>query len=86
MLAALHDLSLAALFCDRVYLLSEGRLVTGGTPEAVITTETVRHAYGADVLVIRHPESGSPHLIPRRAARSETNGAFRPPARPTPTS
>jgi ABC-type cobalamin/Fe3+-siderophores transport system ATPase subunit len=29
-LAALHDLSLAALFCDSVYLLSDGRIVTGG--------------------------------------------------------
>jgi iron complex transport system ATP-binding protein len=65
-LAALHDLSLAALFCDRVYLLADGMVVTGGTPEAVITTEMVRHAYGADVLIVEHPETGTPHLIPRR--------------------
>jgi iron complex transport system ATP-binding protein len=66
-LAALHDLSLAALFCDTVHLLADGRVVTGGTPEAVITTEMVRHAYGADVLVVEHPETGTPHLIPRRS-------------------
>lgn len=68
-LAALHDLSLAALFCDFVYLLADGLIVTGGTPEAVITTEMVRHAYGADVLIVEHPETGTPHLIPRRAER-----------------
>ena len=67
MLAALHDLSLAALFCDTVYLLTDGRIVTGGPPQTVITAETVRHAYGADVLVIEHPETGTPHLIPRRS-------------------
>jgi iron complex transport system ATP-binding protein len=67
-LAALHDLSLAALFCDTVYLLADGLVVTGGTPEAVITTETIRHAYGADVLIVEHPETGTPHLIPRRSA------------------
>jgi iron complex transport system ATP-binding protein len=68
-LAALHDLSLAALFCDTVYLLTDGMIVTGGPPASVITTEMVRHAYGADVLVIEHPETGTPHLIPRRSDR-----------------
>jgi iron complex transport system ATP-binding protein len=68
-LAALHDLSLAALFCDSVCLLAEGRIVTSGPPGSVITTEMVRHAYGADVLVVEHPETGTPHLIPRRSDR-----------------
>ncbi len=65
-LAALHDLSLAALFCDTVYLLADGRIVAGGHPRTVITAETVSHAYGADVLIVDHPETGTPHLIPRR--------------------
>jgi iron complex transport system ATP-binding protein len=68
-LAALHDLSLAALFCDTVCVLSDGVVVTSGPPKAVITVEMVRHAYGADVLVVEHPETGTPHLIPRRSPR-----------------
>jgi iron complex transport system ATP-binding protein len=68
-LAALHDLSLAALFCDTVCLLADGVIVMSGTPKAVITSEVVRHAYGADVLVVEHPDSGTPHLIPRRPSR-----------------
>jgi iron complex transport system ATP-binding protein len=71
-LAALHDLSLAALFCDTVYLLTDGHVVAGGPPAAVITAETVRHAYGADVLVVEHPEAGTPHLVPRRVRRLGT--------------
>jgi iron complex transport system ATP-binding protein len=71
-LAALHDLSLAALFCDAVYLLADGRIVTGGAPAAVITAEMVRHAYGADVLIVEHPDTGTPHLIQRRADRRAT--------------
>ena len=66
-LAAIHDLSLAALFCDTVHLIADGRIIAGGPPESVITAEMVRRAYGADVLVIEHPETGAPHLIPRRA-------------------
>ena len=45
---------------------TDGRIVAGGPPGHVITAETVRHAYGADVLVVDHPETGTPHLIPRR--------------------
>ena len=65
-LAALHDLSLAALFCGTVHVLAAGQIVAGGPPSAVITPATIRAAYGADVLVIQHPDSGTPHLIPRR--------------------
>jgi iron complex transport system ATP-binding protein len=65
-LAALHDLSLASLFCHTIHVLSEGQVVTAGPPGAVLTPETIRRAYGADVLVIEHPDTGTPHLIPRR--------------------
>jgi iron complex transport system ATP-binding protein len=79
-LAALHDLSLAALFCDSVYLLTDGHIVACGHPRTVITTETVRHAFGADVIIIDHPETGTPHLIPRRShpsAAAVTHGRAR---------
>lgn len=65
-LAAIHDISLAALFCDTVHLITGGQLVTGGPPHEVLTAANVRAAYGTEVLVIAHPESGTPHLIPRR--------------------
>jgi iron complex transport system ATP-binding protein len=67
-LAALHDLSLAALYCDEVHLLTDGRIVMSGPPDVVITSESVRHAYGADVLIVEHPDTGTPHLIPRRSS------------------
>jgi iron complex transport system ATP-binding protein len=75
-LAAIHDLSLAALFCDTVHLIAGGRIIAGGPPAAVITAEMVQHAYGTDVLVIEHPETGTPHLIPRRfpGAASSSSG------------
>jgi iron complex transport system ATP-binding protein len=65
-LAALHDLSLAALFCQSAYLLSGGRVILGGPPATVLTAPSILRAYGADVLVIDHPDTGTPHLIPRR--------------------
>jgi iron complex transport system ATP-binding protein len=84
-LAAIHDLSLAALFCDTVHLVAGGKLVAGGPPGAVITADIVGLAYGSDVLVIKHPETGTPHLIPRRARSTDpaapgtTHSAVPPP-------
>ena len=86
-LAALHDLSLAALFCHTIHVLRAGRIVSSGPPGAVLTPETIRRAYGADVLVIEHPDTGTPHLIPRRvqpATRPDTQTPTSgdPPAQP----
>jgi len=70
-LAALHDLSLAALYCDRVHLLHGGRVVAAGPPHEVITAETVAAVYRADVLVVEHPDTGVPQLLPRRSSLLE---------------
>jgi iron complex transport system ATP-binding protein len=69
-LAALHDLSLAGLFCDHVYLLDQGRVHSHGTPAEVITSAAVHDVYGADVHIVDHPDHGTPQLIPRRPARA----------------
>jgi iron complex transport system ATP-binding protein len=65
-LAAIHDLGLAALYCDTVYLLHEGRLVADGLPAKVITREAIQAVYDTDVAVIAHPDTGAPQLLPRR--------------------
>jgi iron complex transport system ATP-binding protein len=65
-LAALHELSLAALYCDSVHLLSEGRLIEHGLPCDVITASAIKAVYGADVVVVPHPDSGAPQPLPRR--------------------
>lgn len=44
-IAALHDLSLAARFCDRILLLHDGRLVADGTPEQVLTEKNLAQVY-----------------------------------------
>jgi iron complex transport system ATP-binding protein len=44
-IAVLHDLAMAARFCDRLILIHEGRLIADGAPEAVMTAEYLRHCY-----------------------------------------
>jgi len=48
-IAAMHDLSLSAMFCDRIILLHQGRMVADGTPQQVITVEIIKKVYGIDI-------------------------------------
>jgi iron complex transport system ATP-binding protein len=64
-LVILHDLNLAARYCDRLLLLHEGRPHLQGTPEEVLQAEPLRTVFGLDVLVQRHPERGHPLIIAR---------------------
>jgi len=59
----LHDLNLAAEFCDRLLMLCDGRVFASGRPEDVITVENVQRAYGTAVWVRRHPTSGRPYVL-----------------------
>ena len=50
-IAVLHDLTLAARYCDRLLLIDEGRIVADGTPADVLTAERLRAVYGIDAAV-----------------------------------
>ncbi|NMA15548.1 MAG: ABC transporter ATP-binding protein [Clostridia bacterium] len=54
-LTAIHDLNIAALYCDRIYVLKNGRVFTSGTPEEVLTPEIISEVYGIEADVRRHP-------------------------------
>jgi iron complex transport system ATP-binding protein len=45
-LAVLHDLNQAAAFCDRLYVMSAGRILVGGPPAHVLTPELISQVYG----------------------------------------
>ena len=52
LVAAMHDLTLAAQYADRVLLLSRGRIVADGTPGEVLTEDALAEHYGATVRVV----------------------------------
>ncbi|WP_324636103.1 ABC transporter ATP-binding protein [Bacillus velezensis] len=44
-LAALHDLEMAAYYCDYIYAIKNGEVYAQGTPEEVLTSETIEALY-----------------------------------------
>lgn len=71
--AAMHDLTLAGQFSDRLLLMSNGRAVVTGTPQTVLTEHTISEHYGASVQVL-HDAQGGVVVVPVRARR-ETDSA-----------
>ena len=51
--AAIHDLNMAARYCDRLVLLKGGRVVAEGSPEEVLVPETIQSAFGVRAAVYR---------------------------------
>jgi iron complex transport system ATP-binding protein len=63
-LAAIHDLSLAARFCDRLLLLSEGRIVAAGLPAEILTESNLANHFALRARVRRDEETGGLIIYP----------------------
>ena len=74
-LVTLHDLNLAAAYCQRLYLLRSGQIVAAGTPEEVLTPARLREVFLVEVIVGRHPATGSLQLsfVPRTTGSGSKN-------------
>jgi len=66
----LHDLGLAARYCDTIALLHDGRITAIGTPDEVLTVANVRGAYGVEAAVQRCPATGALQVVPLSPAAS----------------
>ena len=62
--AAMHDLSLAAQYCTRIAALHQGAIHMVGEPADVMTPEVVATVFGAEVSVVHHPVHGTPVVLP----------------------
>lgn len=63
-IAVLHDVNLAARYCDTIALLSHGRLEAIGPPAEVLAPETIQSVYGIDVIVRKDPFSQAVYVLP----------------------
>ena len=75
-LVAMHDLTLAAQYCDRLVMLSAGRNYAEGVPGVVLTKENILEVYRSSVSIMSHPQGGTPVVLPlsREQASSSSHG------------
>ncbi|CAM3649429.1 ABC transporter ATP-binding protein [Cohnella lubricantis] len=74
--AVLHDLNLAALYCDRLLLLDRGRIIGIGSPEEILTPDLLTGVYGTRPLVVPHPASGLPQVMLQPGSWLERGGGM----------
>lgn len=76
-ICALHDLNLAALYCQRLIFLKEGHICIDGPTLETFTAENLSNIYQTEVKVIEHPDTGAPQamFVPSKGSgqQSETN-------------
>lgn len=60
--SAIHDLNIAAMFCDMLYVMKDGKIVGHGTPQEVLTTEFIREIYQVET-EITQDKNGKMHIL-----------------------
>lgn len=68
-LVSMHDLTLAAMACDRLVLLCRGRAAAVGKPSVVLQPETLERVYGVPVVCVPHPSTQTPTILLDPGAR-----------------
>lgn len=63
--AVTHDLNHAVLESDRIIALHEGALAFYGTPDLIMKADVLQKIYGTSLLLVEHPKSGLPMIVPR---------------------
>ncbi|WP_135606016.1 heme ABC transporter ATP-binding protein [Methanococcoides sp. NM1] len=64
-IAVVHDLNLAAYYCDKIALLRDGKLMSLGTPAEVLTPEIIGKVYNLPVEVVTNEITNSLYVIPK---------------------
>lgn len=61
-ISAVHDLNIAAMFCDRLYVLQDGEIVGQGTPQEVLTAEFIEKIYRVETEIV-YDSAGQLHVL-----------------------
>lgn len=62
-MVVLHDVNMAARFCDELIVLHTGKLITHGSPYEIMTPEELERIYGLPMDVMVHPSTGRPIAV-----------------------
>jgi len=64
-----HDLNICAEYCRELIIIKDGRIRRRGAPRHILTRETIREVYGAEVSILSNPNSAAPiiSIVSRRS-------------------
>ena len=61
-ISAIHDLNIAAMYCDRLFVMKDGQIVASGTPQDILTKELIKEIYEIDVDIIKDSKNQT-HIL-----------------------
>ena len=61
-ISAIHDLNIAAMYCDRLFVMKNGQIVGSGVPQEVLTKEFIKEIYDIDVEIV-YDSKGDMHIL-----------------------
>ena len=61
-ISAIHDLKIASMYCDRLFVMKDGQIVASGTPQDILTKELIKEIYEIDVEIIKDSKNQT-HIL-----------------------
>ena len=61
--SSIHDMNIAACYCDKIIMMKSGHIVKVGTPEEVIVPDMIKGLFGVDTQITKNPITGKPNVI-----------------------
>lgn len=52
-ISAIHDLNIAAMYCDRIFVMKKGQIFASGAPEKILTPELIKEVYEVNAQVYK---------------------------------
>ena len=61
--SSIHDMNIAACYCDKIIMMKSGHIVKVGTPEEVMVPAMIKELFGVDTKITENPVTGKPNVI-----------------------
>ena len=61
--SSVHDLNIAACYCDKVILMKKGKIVDVGTPEEMFVPDKIKYLFGVDTQITTNSATGKPNIM-----------------------
>jgi iron complex transport system ATP-binding protein len=62
-ISAIHDLNIAALYCDKIYALKDGKVMAYGTPKEVLTEKVIGELFGVDCKIVENKDIDALNIV-----------------------